>query len=142
MRISEMYLHCLKNELGIIVFPLINMRSVMVKRQWQNYSPEKKKKICERMSKKRLITLENNSELIERMRKGMKKYWNNISPENKKIHSKSMSNGMKKAWENADDTFGSKLNAFSKRCLIEKDVPRINTYSGVITESQMEEINT
>ena len=142
MRISEMYLHCLKNELGIIVFPLINMRSVMVKRQWQNYTPEERKKTCERMSKKRLITLENNSELIERMRKGMKKYWNNISPENKKIHSKSMSNGMKKAWENADDTFGSRLNAFSKRCLIEKDVPRINTYSGVITESQMEEINT
>ncbi len=145
MRISHTLFFCIKNDLGISIFPYINMRSVLCKRQWKNYSPKKRKEVSEKMSEQRLnMPTKLKKKLSKSMRKGMKKYWNGLSLEKRKLHIAKMSKGMKNAWENADDDFGSRFGSvhiFNERIQFEHDTQRINTYSGVITESEMEEIN-
>lgn len=146
MRISSTLFSCIKYELDIISFPIINMHSVRGKRQWKRYSPEKKACICKKMSKSAESSPKNVKKRIL-MQKGMKKYWKGLSKAKKEAHIATMSKGMKKAWDESDENFKPRLsvtdvhNILKKRLQIEHDVPRINIYSGVITESQMEEIN-
>jgi len=143
MRISSTLFACIKNELGLITFPFINMYSIRGIRQWANYSLEKRSNICERMSKSALSSPKNKKKK-KLMSRGMKKYWKNLSEKEKAANIATMSKGMKKAWDESDETFKPRLSSvstFNKRINIERDVPRINTYSGVITESQMKEIS-
>ena len=128
MLIPDTLFDCIKYEIGVFVLPSINMHRVYGKRTWLNYSPEKIAQVCKKMSQRR----KNMSESAKKkdfklMSKGMKRYWDEINAEKKKRHCDLMSKGMK-------NTIRNKVNTV-------RDVPRINTYSGVITESQMEEIN-
>jgi hypothetical protein len=123
------------------------MHSVVLKRVWQNKTPEEKAKFSAKRSKiqKRVFAKYPRLRKMksESFKKVAKKYWNNISEEQKAAHIKKMSAGMKKAWDESDENFGPRIaNKENIKLLngdfeIERDLPRINDYAGVITASEL-----
>jgi len=126
MLVAESYLDFLKKEIGVLDFPKLEYKI-----KDKNHPP----KIL-------------SPEVRACLSLGMKKYWSSITPEKlkefKESRSKLMTKTMKRLWKNpvfrtkrmkevGEDTHKHNLD-------IEKDVPRINSYSGVITETEMEEI--
>jgi len=152
MLIPETLFDCIRNSLGIKRFKALNKQSIGVKRYQRNKTQEQKdhfKKVMSKAMKKSRkkylanITPKQKAAFAERMKKGQKRYWENVSKEDKKHHIETMSVGMKKAWAEGRVDLGTKeeiaarLHKIGK---VERDLPRINTYSGVITESEMESL--
>lgn len=142
MLIPDTLFCCIKNDMGISCFEPVNMFSVRSKKCWMNYSPAKRKRLCKNISKSRKKALKNDKNLVTILSDGMKRYWNNIHAEEKEAHCEKMSAGMKKAWEEGGSEFGSRWDVKNKKAIRKViEVPRINTYSGVITIDQLEELN-
>lgn len=130
----------------------INKASVGAKRRWKNKTPEEREAYRKKRSEiqKRVeanLSDAKKKEKAEKFRKGMQRYWDTVDEERKNSHIKKMSSGMKKAWDEADENFAPKIAnkenilRINKAIVVESDLPRINDYSGVITESQMAELN-
>lgn len=148
MLIPKTLLYCIMNERGSI--PVINMGSVRKKRAWRNKSPEEKAAFSKMRSETQKRVFQEQPHLrkirAESFRKATQKYWDTVDEEKKAQHIKNMSKGMKKAWDEADENFGPKIAVQKNVKMFNGDVevidnlPRINDYCGVITESQMREL--
>lgn len=142
MLIPDTLIHCIKCHLGVITLEPINRYRVSGIRSWSRATPEARAEHCRKMSERRLnMSVASKKKAYAAMRKGMKRYWKNISEEKRKAHIKAMSDSMKGVWEESRNDANHALNNKKEKDIkIIHDVPRINTYSGVITESQMQEI--
>jgi len=137
-------------ERGLSFFPAINKRSVRLKRTWKNKTPEEKAEFSAMRSRVQKETIKNNPHLrkirAKSMREVVTNYWKTIDPDKKTEHIKKMSDGMKCAWDNANDDFGPKIAnkenvaKINGRTTFVDDLPRINDYSGVITHSEMAQL--
>jgi len=143
MLIPNMLFYCIMNEKGISCIPLINKRKVGQQRRWDNISPEKRKEFSEMRSRiQKEVEKDPRIKAIhaKTFKRVVQNYWDNVSEEQKTEHCKKMSKGMKKAWNEADDSFGPKIaneknvQIFKK---LEEIAPRINDYCGVITSSEL-----
>ena len=128
MLIPKTLFFCIQNERGLECIPLINMKSIGKKRWWNNLSEAKRKAHCRKRAR------------------SLKKYLKGLTPEEMQERVQSANETRRKQFQNPE-TRGSALKQplanFKKindRQIIE-EVPRINDYSGVITESQMAELN-
>lgn len=136
---------------SISCFPAISLHSVRAKRAWNNKSPEEKAKFSEIRSKVQKRVFRQNPKLKKAFHKGTSEskleFWENIDEDKKKAHIAKMSAGMKKAWDESDENFGPRVaNRENVKILkgnieIERDLPRINDYCGVLTESQLAELH-
>ena len=127
------------------------MQSVRMRRYWKNRTEEQKKEFSKKCSAAKKETYKNNPKLRKKRAEVLKKtslnYWKTVSEEKRKEHIKKMSIGMKKAWKNPDPSFGSRvanknnLLRLNGNLEVIDDLPRVNTYSGVITESDLEQLN-
>ncbi len=159
--IPETLFNCILNTHGLNCFVPLNIQSINGKRYQNSRTPEQKLAFKEKMSKvmskimpgirKRYmetITPKQKKAFAEMMRKGAKRYWKNVSDEDRKIHCAKQSAGlskvMKARWAREPiNTIGTKedfLARTHKIGKIEENLPRINTYSGVISMSEMESL--
>lgn len=141
MLIPDTLFDCIKHDIGVVSFIPINLYSVRAMRVWRRHTPEQRAAKCKKMSETRLKKYADDLSLRKKMSDGMKEYWKNLSAEKRELQIKKLSDGMKKAWKEGGKTFGSSKGSFAKKIKIKHDVPRINTYSGVLTESQLDELN-
>lgn len=128
---------------------LFKSLSARFKKMWKNRSKEERAAFCVLRSKTQKEVFNKFPKLrhirAKSFRKVTLKYWATVSEEKKKIHLKKVSVGMQKAWDESDENFPSLL-ALEKLILkrkqngfiVEKDLPRINDYAGVITLSDLE----
>lgn len=152
MLIADTLFDYIKNNHGLECFPVLRWHSIRVKRYHMSKTPAQKQAFSELMSDvmKKVrrdymdnITSAQKSAFAERMRKGQKKYWKNVSEDDRKIHTEKMSKGMKKAWCEGRVRIGTRESVMvniMKIGSVEENIPRVNTYSGVITESDMESL--
>lgn len=150
--VPETLFDCIKNSRGLTCFKPFNFHSIGAKRGWNKKTPEEmatfRKFMSTVMKKVRRkyidnITPKQKKAFAKRMSEGQKRYWKNVSEEDRKIHIGIMSNGMKKAWAEGRIDIGTTAEIRArvhKIGKVERDLPRINTYSGVITESEMESL--
>ena len=148
--IPETLFDCIKNSRGLDCFIPISKHSVGARRQQRSRTPEQKadfkilmSKVMKKVRKKYFesITPERKAELSELMGQGMSRYWANVSREDKKTHIETIRVGMQKACdEGRNGTRKEIVERLHKADSIENDLPRINTYSGVITMSEMESL--
>jgi len=136
----------------IPAFPRVNKKSVASKRYWNSRTAEQRAEFSQMRSEVQKKTYANlpkskKQKISQRFSIGMQAYWDSVTPEEKASHVKKMSAGMKKAWENADEDFGPKLaNArnikkLNKGLIVEKNLPRVNDYCGVISASDMAQLD-
>ncbi|MDP8268248.1 MAG: hypothetical protein P9L97_05915 [Candidatus Tenebribacter davisii] len=154
IRIPSMLLICIGNSRGMECFPLINMWSISRKRQWRD-KPESEKEAHRQKMREvmpgvrrkymKTITAKQKKVFAKMMSDGKKKYWANISEEDKKIHIAKMAAGIKVARENnryPKNTFTPEKARRTLHGIKEViELPRVNTYSGTITMSEMENLN-
>lgn len=150
MLIPDTLFFCILNEKGLTCFPKINRRSVGRRRYWKTVTPEEREAYSKMRSRVQKETVKNNPHLREIRRQSFKKvtqkYWDSISEEKKQEHINKMSRGMKKKWDNANPENFAPLKALLenniKKNIFEiEEVERINDYAGVITESQLLQLN-
>lgn len=78
-------------------------------------------------------TPEQRAYVRKKREKGKQAAWDNATPEQR---AERIEKTLKKAWE------ASRINAARRReAFVEAEVVRINDYAGVITESQLKELN-
>jgi len=151
MLIPETLFDCIKNSHGLECLAPLNVMSIGVRRYQRSRTPEQKKEFKKLMSKvmKKVrkdycanCSPSQKKAFAKRMSKGQKRYWDNITPEQREKHIKSISKGVKKAWANGDMNIGTKEEIVTRihKAKFEKDIPRINTYRGVITMSEIESL--
>ena len=126
-------------------------RSADARRYWDNLSEEEREEFRAMRSRVQKETFKKHPHLrkirAKSFKKATQKYWDTVSEKKKSEHIAKMSAGMKKAWDESDDNFGPKVAnrknvvRLNGNIKIEKDVPRINDYAGVVTFSEMEELN-
>ena len=115
------------------------------------------------------MTPEKKKEVSKRNTKAISGFWKSMTPEEKKAFCKRRANSLRKFYTNAPEEVRKKQSAKgleklveirsteegrkrlaeahknnkvpANRTVVQKDVPRINTYAGVITLSEMEELN-
>ena len=101
-------------------------------------------------SKVQKETFKNNPHLREVRAKSFKeatqKYWDTVDEETKKAHVEKMSKAMKEAWDRGEEDFGPRVANRENVKLLNGDVEveeleRINDYCGVLTESQLAQLN-
>ena len=146
----------IKNIYDISYFVSLNRRSIRVLRcnlrRTSEQSAEAKKKFSETMSKARKKYIKNSTPeqkkaFAERMRRGQKRYWATVSKKAKKKHLAAAAEASRKSilarWKNKCPGLYKKKDSriINKVEKIEKDIPRINTYSGVLTEEQLTELD-
>ncbi len=140
------------NNRGIRFLPAISLYSVRGKRWWKNKSKEEKTDFSKMRSEVQKNVFANRSEkekkeFFSATSKAKKEFWDNVDDEWKENHIDKMSSGMKKAWEEGDEDFGSRvaheenIKALNGNLEIIDNLPRINDYAGVITASEMVELN-
>jgi hypothetical protein len=148
MLIPKMIFHCIRNEHGFVCFPAINHHAVKVRRTWRNKTPEERAAISATRSECRKRDYQRYPYLREARgkvcSKTIKKYWKNIDAETKRKHYERVSKSVKKAWDEGI-VYIPTLNALQKinaerKVIIEKDLPRINDYCGVITSSELAQL--
>lgn len=146
MLIPNTLFHYIMNQRGCKIYPL-NIRSIGCKRGWARKSLEKREAFRKMRSEVQKRVFEEQPHLrkirAESFKKATQKYWDTIDEEKKAEHVQKMSKSMKKAWDEGDENFGPRVahRKNTKIYDIEKDIPRINDYSGIITESQWAELN-
>ena len=134
------------NNRGLDSLRPISWASIIQKRHWRNRTFEQKKAFSEMRSRVQKETIKKYPHLrkvrAKSMSKVTKKYWNTVSEEKRKNHIAKMSQGMKKAWDKSDESFGPRVanNKNRGNIIIEDNLERINDYSGVITSSQMQKL--
>ncbi len=132
-------------------YPKIDMGNVRRKRTWKNKTPEEKAAFSAMRSAVQKETFKNNPHLLEIRRENFRcvtqEYWDDIAEEKRKEHIRAMSKGMHTAWEEGDENFPPRvankenLEMLNGQFDIEDNLERINDYSGVITPSQLAELN-
>ena len=125
--------------------------SIGTKRYFANRTPEQRVAYSAMRSRVQKETIKANPHLrkirAKSFREVTQKYWDTVDEKKKTEHIKKMSAGMKNAWDSADENFGPKIphernrKIFLVKKIIKKDLPRINDYCGVLTSSQMAELN-
>jgi hypothetical protein len=141
--IQETLFDCLKHQFGIDCFSEIKWCRVIPKRMWALSTPEQNREHTRKMSEaQHNLPAKVKKKMLRAIAKGREKYYRELTDEQREAIRKHKSDRYKAEWEKAK----TDKNHFFRRKAIKKielirDVPRINTYSGVITESQMEEIN-
>jgi len=154
MLIPNTLFYCVLNERGTTCFPYLYIPTLALER-WRK-----------RASKEEIENWHKNRNAA--VRKGSKKFWNNkkrSAAVRKKMSQKKKEYWSKKTKEERSEitrpmlekyhelrkqpVFGKRMREISLRNLekingkkkIIKDIPRINTYSGVITSAQMESLD-
>lgn len=130
--VPRMLKFCILNEFEWDYFPYLRMGQIIKKRNW---TEEKSKATGAKISKARYKFLNGDPERVEKWRQktsvavkaARKVYWANISDEDREKHRK-----------RASALFAEYKKKRSAKKVLKK---RINTYSGVITEAQMEELS-
>ena len=127
--IPNMLLVCIKNERGLSCFPVVKVRAPNT--FWSDMTPEKKKAFLKKRGKaiSKALRKKTPEQLRERTRKASEKL---AELYNDPVTGPEMREKQRRIFNKA-------VNRHRKK--IVKDVPRINTYSGTITESQMAELN-
>lgn len=131
-------------------FPKINMRSVKAKRAWKNKSEEEKREFSAMRSRVQKQVYKDHPYMYkvraENFQKVAQKYWDTIDEEKKQEHIQKMSDGMKMAWSEDDEEFGPRLAHIENHKKLNGNIEvieldRVNDYCGVITSSQMAQLN-
>jgi len=158
--IQKTLFDCILNDHGLGCFPVLNMKSINGKRYQESRTPEQKINFKKKMScvMSKIMhrvrtdfcanrTKAQKKEFSRRTIKRNKEYWNTLTEEEATALKKKMSDragpAMVKRWALEPIDLGSgddvrrRLHRIGK---VEDNLPRINTYSGVITESEMESL--
>lgn len=158
------------NGRGLHSFPILNMKSISMKRFWRSKIGVEIRKDMSQMEKDRWASLtteekedhrrktsegylrfyRSGSELSLIVRKnisrnsslGMKKFHANMTPEQKKAYHDNISKKVKEVWASLSQEDKQK---WINKVQYGKDVEveyrdRVNTYSGILTESQLREL--
>jgi hypothetical protein len=131
------------NNRNLSKLPAINTRSVRLRRAWKNKSDKEKKEYSELHKQIYVDKPELRKIRAESFRKVVKKYWKFVPEEKRKEHIRKMSLAMKKKWTDPESALEMKkrLSIVNGKFTIVKDLPRVNDYAGVVTFSEMKELN-
>lgn len=166
MLIADTLFLCIRNECGLDCLPVLKWRSISMKRYWKSRTPEQlaafskmrsedRKRVMREQRIKRLSKYwhdpKRNANVSKAVSKRLKREWANMSEEEKKARIDNLQKGRRKFMEEhahlppEEHPCLKHLTSTKKKKLkdhveIIEDVPRINDYCGVITESQMEEL--
>lgn len=139
--IQDTLLICVLRSHGLDCFPRLNMHGINISRYHKNKTPHEKELFRKTMSiaMKKIMhnvrvkfcanrTPAQKKEWSERQIKRNKNYWKTMTVEERRIQCEKIKLGQ-----------GRRIEKIRK-IKVEDNLPRINTYSGVITESQMESL--